>query len=106
MTLTPTLSVDSRVSAFAIASIEPCTSALSTTLTSLTSPDLILSRMFSSDTRPVPGYEQGAPAQAAPPPQYGQPQKQAPVIVRQDSGLGHVIAGAVLVVSAAASGVG
>jgi hypothetical protein len=48
------------------------------------------------DTRPVPGYEQGAPAQAAPPPQYGQPQQQAPVIVRQDSGLGHVIAGAVL----------
>ena len=44
-------SVDSRVSAFATASTEPCTSALSTTLTSLTSPDLILSRMFSSDTR-------------------------------------------------------
>ena len=52
MTLTPTLSVDSLVSAFAIASIEPCTSALSTILTSLTSPALILSRMFSSDTRP------------------------------------------------------
>jgi hypothetical protein len=51
------------------------------------------------DTRPVPGYEQGAAAQPAPtyapPPQYGQ-QQQAPIIVRQDSGLGHVIAGAVL----------
>ena len=52
MTLTPTLSVDSLVSAFATASTEPCTSALRTILTSLTSPALILSRMFSSDTRP------------------------------------------------------
>jgi hypothetical protein len=57
------------------------------------------------DTRPVPGYEQGASAQQAPtyaPPPAGyphpqpQPQPQAPIIVRQDSGLGHVIAGAVL----------
>lgn len=49
------------------------------------------------DTRPVPGYEHGANAQPAPPPQYGQGQQpQAPIIVRQDSGLGHVIAGAVL----------
>jgi hypothetical protein len=50
------------------------------------------------DTRPVPGYEHGAPAQSAPtyapPPPVQQPQ--APIIVRQDSGLGHVIAGAVL----------
>jgi hypothetical protein len=46
----------------------------------------------SRDTRPVPGYEQGAPAYAPPPPQQPQP----PVVVRQDSGLGHVIAGAVL----------
>ena len=46
------------------------------------------------DTRPVPGYEQGrsAPTYAPPPVQQPQP----PVIVRQDSGLGHVIAGAVL----------
>jgi hypothetical protein len=49
------------------------------------------------DTRPVPGYEQngadrGAPAYAPPPVQQQQP----PVIVRQDSGLGHVIAGAVI----------
>jgi hypothetical protein len=49
------------------------------------------------DTRPVPGYEQGAsgrnaPAYAPPPVQQPQP----PVIVRQDSGLGHVIAGAVI----------
>jgi hypothetical protein len=45
----------------------------------------------------VPGYEQGTPSQPAPtyaPPPGQQPQ--APVIVRQDSGLGHVIAGAVL----------
>ncbi|KQV27021.1 hypothetical protein [Massilia sp. Root335] len=48
------------------------------------------------DTRPVPGYEHGGNAQPAPPPQYGQAQQQAPIIVRQDSGLGHVIAGAVL----------
>ena len=54
ITFTPTVSVDSCVSALATASIEPCTSALSTTLTSLTSPDLILSRMFSSDTRLEP----------------------------------------------------
>jgi hypothetical protein len=49
------------------------------------------------DTRPVPGYEQGASSQPAPtyaPPPVQQPQ--APIIVRQDSGLGHVIAGAVL----------
>jgi hypothetical protein len=49
------------------------------------------------DTRPVPGYEHGAPAQSAP--QYAPPpvqQPQAPIVVRQDSGLGHVIAGAVL----------
>ena len=45
------------------------------------------------DTRPVPGYEQGPSSQPAPPPVQ---QPQAPVIVRQDSGLGHVIAGAVL----------
>jgi len=49
------------------------------------------------DTRPVPGYEQGAsgrnaPAYAPPPVQQPQP----PVIVRQDSGLGHVIAGAMI----------
>jgi hypothetical protein len=46
------------------------------------------------DTRPVPGYEQGrsAPTYAPPPVQQQQP----PVIVRQDSGLGHVIAGAVI----------
>ncbi|MBW8896607.1 MAG: hypothetical protein JF619_00465 [Massilia sp.] len=55
------------------------------------------------DTRPVPGYEQGvsgqqAPTYAPPPAAYPQPQPQpqAPIIVRQDSGLGHVIAGAVL----------
>ena len=54
------------------------------------------------DTRPVPGYEQGAHGQQAPsyapPAAYPQPQPQpqAPIIVRQDSGLGHVIAGAVL----------
>jgi hypothetical protein len=52
------------------------------------------------DTRPVPGYEPGASGQQAPsyapPPAYPQPQPQAPIIVRQDSGLGHVIAGAVL----------
>ena len=47
------------------------------------------------DTRPVPGYEHGAPAPTyAPPPPPVQPQ--APIIVRQDSGLGHVVAGAVL----------
>ncbi|NIA52100.1 hypothetical protein HAV22_00345 [Massilia sp. TW-1] len=47
------------------------------------------------DTRPVPGYEQGASSQPAPtyaPP----PQQQAPVVVRQDSGLGHVLAGAMI----------
>ncbi|WP_075791670.1 hypothetical protein [Massilia putida] len=53
------------------------------------------------DTRPVPGYERGASSQPAPtyapPPQPAPPQQpQAPIIVRQDSGLGHVIAGAVL----------
>jgi len=55
------------------------------------------------DTRPVPGYEHGASGQPAPtyaPPPAGysqpQPQPQPPIIVRQDSGLGHVIAGAVL----------
>ena len=55
------------------------------------------------DTRPVPGYERGAsgqqaPTYAPPPAAYPQPQPQpqAPIIVRQDSGLGHVIAGAVL----------
>jgi hypothetical protein len=54
------------------------------------------------DTRPVPGYEHGASGQRAPtyapPPAYPQPQPQPqpPVVVRQDSGLGHVIAGAVL----------
>ena len=53
------------------------------------------------DTRPVPGHEQGAsgqhaPSYAPPPAAYPQPQPQAPIIVRQDSGLGHVIAGAVL----------
>jgi len=52
------------------------------------------------DTRPVPGHEQGASGQQAPsyapPPAYPQPQPPAPIIVRQDSGLGHVIAGAVL----------
>jgi hypothetical protein len=45
------------------------------------------------DTRPVPGYEQAGASQPAPPPVQ---QPQAPIIVRQDSGLGHVIAGAVL----------
>jgi uncharacterized membrane protein len=47
------------------------------------------------DTRPVPGYEQAASGRPAPtyaPP----PQQQAPVIVRQDSGLGHVLAGAMI----------
>lgn len=46
------------------------------------------------DTRPVPGYEQaGQPAgMAAPAPVPAQ----APIIVRQDSGIGNVIAGAVL----------
>ena len=47
------------------------------------------------DTRPVPGYEQAQSGQPAPtyaPP----PQQQAPVIVRQDSGLGHVLAGAMI----------
>jgi hypothetical protein len=54
------------------------------------------------DTRPVPGFEHGASGQQAPsyapPPVYPQPQPQpqAPIVVRQDSGLGHVIAGAVL----------
>jgi hypothetical protein len=49
------------------------------------------------DTRPVPGYEQGPASRPAPthaPPPVQQPQ--APIVVRQDSGLGHVIAGAVL----------
>lgn len=49
------------------------------------------------DTRPVPGYEQAQSGQPAPtyaPPQ--QQQQQAPVIVRQDSGLGHVLAGAMI----------
>jgi hypothetical protein len=46
------------------------------------------------DTRPVPGYEQGRNAPTYAPPPVQQPQ--APVIVRQDSGLGHVIAGAVI----------
>jgi hypothetical protein len=49
------------------------------------------------DTRPVPGYEQSGSGRSAPtyaPPPVQQPQ--APVIVRQDSGLGHVIAGAVI----------
>lgn len=49
------------------------------------------------DTRPVPGYEQGAsgrgnPTYAPPPVQQQQP----PIVVRQDSGLGHVIAGAMI----------
>jgi hypothetical protein len=49
------------------------------------------------DTRPVPGYQQNgadrnAPAYAPPPMQQQQP----PVVVRQDSGLGHVIAGAMI----------
>jgi hypothetical protein len=50
------------------------------------------------DTRPVPGYEQGASGQSAPAyaPPPAAPQPQAPIIVRQDSGLGHVVAGAVL----------
>ena len=54
------------------------------------------------DTRPVPGYEgsgQGAQrGQGQPAPGYAQPQPQpqAPVVVRQDSGLGQVVAGAVL----------
>jgi hypothetical protein len=49
------------------------------------------------DTRPVPGHEDGASGQR--PPVYAPPpvqQPQAPIIVRQNSGLGHVIAGAVL----------
>jgi hypothetical protein len=48
------------------------------------------------DTRPVPGYEHAASGQQAP--TYAPPpvQQQAPIIVRQDSGLGHVIAGAVI----------
>jgi hypothetical protein len=48
------------------------------------------------DTRPVPGYEQGASSRGAP--TYAPPvqQQQPPAIVRQDSGLGHVIAGAVI----------
>jgi hypothetical protein len=53
------------------------------------------------DTRPVPGYEQGASGRGAPgyAPTYAPPpvqQQQAPVVVRQDSGLGHVIAGAMI----------
>lgn len=51
------------------------------------------------DTRPVPGYERSGSGQQAPtyaPPPAGYPQQQPPVVVRQDSGLGHVIAGAVL----------
>jgi hypothetical protein len=51
------------------------------------------------DTRPVPGYERSASGQQAPsyaPPPVGYPQPQPPVVVRQDSGLGHVIAGAIL----------
>jgi uncharacterized membrane protein len=49
----------------------------------------------------VPGYEQGAAGRGAPSnaPTYAPPpvqQQQPPVIVRQDSGLGHVIAGAVI----------
>ena len=53
------------------------------------------------DTRPVPGYEQGAsnrsaPTYAPPPVQQPQPPAQSPIIVRQDSGLGHVIAGAMI----------
>jgi len=54
MTFTPTVSVVSLVSALATASIDPWTSALRTIFTSLTSPVLILSRMFSSDTRLEP----------------------------------------------------
>jgi hypothetical protein len=49
------------------------------------------------DTRPVPGYEQGASGRNAP--TYAPPpvqQQQPPVVVRQDSGLGHVIAGAMI----------
>jgi hypothetical protein len=49
------------------------------------------------DTRPVPGYEQGASGRSAP--TYAPPpvqQQQPPVVVRQDSGLGHVIAGAMI----------
>jgi hypothetical protein len=49
------------------------------------------------DTRPVPGYEQGASGRTAP--TYAPPpvqQQQPPVVVRQDSGLGHVIAGAMI----------
>jgi len=53
------------------------------------------------DTRPVPGYEQGAAGRGAPSyaPTYAPPptqQPQPPVVVRQDSGLGHVIAGAMI----------
>lgn len=50
------------------------------------------------DTRPVPGYERGASGQSAPAyaPPPAPPQPQAPIVVRQDSGLGHVVAGAVL----------
>lgn len=53
------------------------------------------------DTRPVPGYEQGAsnrgaPTYAPPPVQQPQPPAQSPIVVRQDSGLGHVIAGAMI----------
>lgn len=48
------------------------------------------------DTRPVPGYEQGASGRGSPTYAPPQQQQQPPVVVRQDSGLGHVIAGAMI----------
>jgi hypothetical protein len=48
------------------------------------------------DTRPVPGYEHATAGQPAPTYAPPPPQPQAPVIVHQDSGLGHVLAGAMI----------
>ena len=54
ITSTLTCSVASAVSDDLSASAEPCTSALRTTLSSLTAPSLMRSRMFSSDTLVLP----------------------------------------------------
>jgi hypothetical protein len=60
------------------------------------------------ENRPAPGYGQSQPAggyqdhaRTSPPQGYGPAPAQPPIIVRQDSGLGHVVAGAILARSAA-----